>query len=135
MNTFVTFKLDQENINELFITLIRKYPLYFQEPERIKEIIYLFDTKKSDLVTLIIESDYVDRQYRDSYYSYFSQKYSKKQLKYKELVLTHHYMKQSPMTRKLRNRDMRQLDTLHLQSRIRDGKSGSQLSFVFNRKP
>ena len=76
MNTFVTFKLDQENINELFITLIRKYPLYFQEPERIKEIIYLFDTKKSDLVTLIIESDYVDRQYRDSYYSYFSQKYS-----------------------------------------------------------
>ena len=71
MNTFVTFKLDQENINELFITLIRKYPLYFQEPERIKEIIYLFDTKKSDLVTLIIESDYVDRQYRDSYYSYF----------------------------------------------------------------
>lgn len=76
MNTFVTFKLDQENINELFITLIRKFPLYFQEPERIKEIIYLFDTKKSDLVTLIIENDYVDRQYRDSYYSYFSQKYS-----------------------------------------------------------
>ena len=76
MNTFVTFKLDQENINELFITLIKKYPLYFQEPERIKEIIYLFETKKSDLVTMIIESDYVDRQYRDSYYFYFSQKYS-----------------------------------------------------------
>ena len=76
MNTFVTFKLDQENINELFITLIRKYPLYFQESERIKEIIYLFETKESDLVTMIIESDYVDRQYRDSYYSYFSQKYS-----------------------------------------------------------
>ena len=76
MNTFVTFKLDQESINELLVTFIRKYPLYFQEPERIKEIIYLFETKELDLVTMIIESDYVDKQYRDSYYSYFSQKYS-----------------------------------------------------------
>lgn len=76
MNAFVTFKLNDENINELFIQLIEKYPLYFQEPERIKEIINLFETKESDLVTMIIENDYVDRQYRDSYYSYFSQKYS-----------------------------------------------------------
>ena len=57
MNTFVTFKLDQESINELLVTFIRKYPLYFQEPERIKEIIYLFETKELDLVTMIIESE------------------------------------------------------------------------------
>lgn len=76
MNTFVTFKLNKSDINELFIKLIREYPIYFQEPERIKEIIYLFKVNDSDLITMIIESDHVDRQYRDSYYSYFSQKYS-----------------------------------------------------------
>lgn len=76
MNTFVTFKLNEADINELLIKLIRKYPIYFQEPERIKEIIYLFKIENSDLITMIIESDHVDRQYRDSYYSYFSQKYS-----------------------------------------------------------
>ena len=76
MNTFVTFRLNHAEINELFIKLIRKYPLYFQEPERIKEIIYLFNIEESDLITMVIESDHVDRQYRDSFYSYFSQKYS-----------------------------------------------------------
>lgn len=72
----MTFRLNHEEINELFINLIRKYPLYFQEPERIKEIIYLFKIEESDLITMVIESDHVDRQYRDSFYSYFSQKYS-----------------------------------------------------------
>lgn len=76
VNTFVTFELNKENINELFIKLIKTYPLYFQEPERIKEIIDLFKMEKSNKITLIIENDHVDRQYRDSYYSYFSQKYS-----------------------------------------------------------
>lgn len=76
MNTFATFELNKENINELFIKLIKTYPLYFQEPERIKEIIDLFKMEKSNKITLIIENDHVDRQYRDSYYSYFSQKYS-----------------------------------------------------------
>lgn len=76
LNTFTTFKLDKKNINELFIKLIEKYPLYFQEPERIKEIIYLFKLDESDVITMVIENNHVDRQYRDSYYSYFSQKYS-----------------------------------------------------------
>lgn len=76
MNTFSTFKLNEENINELIIKAIKMYSLYFQEPERLKEIINLFRLKESAFVTLVIESDYVDRQYRDSYYSYFSQKYS-----------------------------------------------------------
>lgn len=72
----MTFNLNESDINELFVRLIRKYPLYFQEPERIKEIIYLFKADDSDTITMVIESDYVDRQYRDSYYYYFSQKYS-----------------------------------------------------------
>lgn len=76
LNTFSTFKLDEENINELIIKAIKMFPLYFQEPERLKEIINLFRLNESAFVTLVIESDYVDRQYRDSYYSYFSQKYS-----------------------------------------------------------
>lgn len=40
-------------------------------------------------------------------------------------------MKQSSMAR---DRDMRQLDTLDLQSRVRDGKLGTQISFVFSLK-
>lgn len=72
----MTFNLNETDINELFVRLIREYPLYFQEPERIKEIIYLFKVNESDTITMVIESDNVDRQYRDSYYYYFSQKYS-----------------------------------------------------------
>ena len=72
----MTFNLNETDINELFVRLIKEYPLYFQEPERIKEIIYLFKVNESDTITMVIESDYVDRQYRDSYYFYFSQKYS-----------------------------------------------------------
>lgn len=76
MITFVTFKFNEENINELFIKLIKAHPLYFQEPARIKDIVCCFKLESSDILTLIIEHDYVDRQYRDSYYSFFSQKYS-----------------------------------------------------------
>lgn len=76
MNIFSTFDFNEESINELFIKLIEMYPLYFQEPKRIKEIVCLFKLKRSDKITLVIENEHVDRQYRDSYYSYFSQKYS-----------------------------------------------------------
>lgn len=76
MHAFTTFKFDKTNINELIIKLIKTYPLYFQEPKRIKEIICSFKLQASDLLTMIIETEHVDRQYRDSYYSYFSQKYS-----------------------------------------------------------
>lgn len=76
LNSFATFEYNENSINELLLRLIDKYPLYFQEVERIRKIICLFKIKESDLITLIIESDHIDRQYRDSYYSYFSQKYS-----------------------------------------------------------
>lgn len=76
MNIFTTFEFTEDNINELFIKLINIYPIYFQEPDRIREIIELFKLEHSNNITLIIESNHVDRQYRDSYYSYFSQKYS-----------------------------------------------------------
>ncbi len=77
MNIFVTFKFENSSINELLIKLIGKYPIYFQEPERICDIINLFDMNESDLITMVIESEHVDRQYRDSFYSYFSQKYGR----------------------------------------------------------
>lgn len=76
MNIFSVFSFSEENVNELLIKLINTYPLYFQEPARIKNVITLFRLHESDSVTVIIETDHVDRQYRDSYYSYFSQKYS-----------------------------------------------------------
>ena len=76
MNIFTTFEFTEDNINELVIKLINIYPIYFQEPDRIREIIKLFKLEHSNNITLIIESNHVDRQYRDSYYSYFSQKYS-----------------------------------------------------------
>ena len=76
MNILTTFEFNEYNINELLIKLIKIYPLYFQETSRIKEIINLFKLEKSGYLTVIIENNHVDRQYRDSYYSYFSQKYS-----------------------------------------------------------
>ena len=76
MNIFTTFEFTEENVNELFIKLINIYPIYFQEPERIREIVDLFKLECSNNITLIIESNHIDRQYRDSYYTYFSQKYS-----------------------------------------------------------
>lgn len=76
MNIFTTIENNETNINELIIHLIKHYPLFIQEPERLKEIINHFKLDNSNLITLVIENDYVDRQYRDSYYSYFSQKHS-----------------------------------------------------------
>lgn len=76
MNIFTTIENNEQNINELIINLIKYYPKFIQEPERLKKIITHFKLEKSNLITLIIETNHVDRQYRDSYYSYFSQKYS-----------------------------------------------------------
>jgi len=76
MNVFVTLNYDCLSINELIVNLMNRYPIYFQEPNRLEDIINHFKLNESDIFTVIIESDHVDRQYRDSYYSYFSQKYS-----------------------------------------------------------
>ncbi len=72
MNGFYFFNKDTD-LNELLEELYKKYPQYIQEPMRLKRIIA--NIKSSEL-TMIIENDYVDKQYRDTYYSYFSQKYS-----------------------------------------------------------
>ena len=77
MNTFINVTFEEKSINELLVKLINTYPLYIQEPDRIKDIINRFKLAESDDFTVIVETDHVDRQYRDSYYSYFSQKYSR----------------------------------------------------------
>lgn len=76
MNVLTSFEFTEYNVNEFLIKLIKIYPTYFQETNRIKEIFNLFKLEKSNYLTVIIENNHVDRQYRDSYYSYFSQKYS-----------------------------------------------------------
>lgn len=60
MNIFTTFEFTEDNINELVIKLINIYPIYFQEPDRIREIIKLFKLEHSNNITLIIESNHVD---------------------------------------------------------------------------
>ena len=54
-------------------TLQSEYPEYLQEPQRLEKI---FSTINAKEVTMLVEEEYIDKQYRDSYYSYFSQKYS-----------------------------------------------------------
>lgn len=72
MNSFYFFNKETD-IEELLVILYKKYPLYIQQPIRLKHIIA---TIKTPEITMFIEEDYVDKQYRDTYYSYFSQKYS-----------------------------------------------------------
>ena len=72
MNYFYSLNKDTD-LEELIEILYKEYPLYIQQPIRLKSII---DTIKSSEITVVIENDYVDKQYRDTYYSYYSQKYS-----------------------------------------------------------
>lgn len=64
---------DENDWMEFFLELQQDYPIYLREVRRLKEILLQF--KKTEF-TVVAEPNYVDRQYRDSYYSYFSQKYS-----------------------------------------------------------
>lgn len=75
MFIFSNFIFNESNINELLVKLTNDYPIFFQEPERIKDILSIFNIKSTDSITIIIEDNYVDKQYRDSYYFYFAQKY------------------------------------------------------------
>jgi hypothetical protein len=61
-----------DDLRELFDILIDRYSDYLREPLRLREIISSF---RDDDITMLVEDEYVDRQYRDSYYNYFSQKY------------------------------------------------------------
>lgn len=64
---------DENDWMEFFLELQQDYPIYLRQVRRLKEILLQF--KKTEF-TVVAEPNYVDRQYRDSYYSYFSQKYS-----------------------------------------------------------
>lgn len=63
---------NEDDLANVFWELFQDYPEYIHEVQRIGELILLFNSKE---FTIVSESGYVDRQYRDSYYSYFSQKY------------------------------------------------------------
>lgn len=70
------FQFDITNSSDyvnVFNTLQGELPEYFQELGRLEEIFSIINAKE---VTITIEEEYIDKQYRDSYYSYFSQKYS-----------------------------------------------------------
>ena len=70
--TRIYFKTTQDDIDE-FICLLRKnFPDYVEDEIRLVKIIKSF---KSSELTVYIENNYVDRQYRDSYYIYYSQKF------------------------------------------------------------
>lgn len=58
---------------EFVSLLLHEYPLFLREPVRLKNIIDIF---KSGPISVVIEEDYVDKQYRDLYYSYYGQKYN-----------------------------------------------------------
>lgn len=73
MSYFYTFD-PQNDYFEFIKSLVEDYPMYFHQPKRLADIIALF--RYNGEVTAIVETDYVDKQYRDSYYAYYSQKYS-----------------------------------------------------------
>ena len=68
------YKIDNDKgLIECFLELQHDYPVYIREIERILNVLKQF---RSKTFTVVTEENYVDRQYRDSYYSYFSQKYT-----------------------------------------------------------
>lgn len=68
------YKIDNDKgLIECFLELQHDYPVYIREIERIMNVLKQF---RSKIFTVVTEENYVDRQYRDSYYSYFSQKYT-----------------------------------------------------------
>lgn len=64
----------ETDMAEVFEHLSRKidFSKYLHSPARLLDIINSFESKD---ITMIVENDYVDKQYRDSYYYHFSQKF------------------------------------------------------------
>lgn len=59
---------------QVFLDALREsFPAYLREPGRLLEILKCFSWRGT--ATAVLETEYVDKQYRDSYYVYFSQKY------------------------------------------------------------
>lgn len=50
-----------------------EFPKYMHQPDRLESILDFIRTEH--IITVVIEPDYVDKQYRDSFYVYFAQKY------------------------------------------------------------
>ena len=73
MQFFFSFNRIEES-NDFIRFLSNDFPTYLTQPTRLSDILALF--QHSGQITAIVEPEYIDRQYRDSYYSYFSQKYS-----------------------------------------------------------
>ena len=63
---------NDKDVFELINFIAQHYPLHVTQPKRIKEVI---DQINFDNLTVIVEENYIDKQYRDCYYSYYSQKY------------------------------------------------------------
>ena len=75
-NNIMIYQYDiknKRNCIQILQELQKDFPVYIREIQRIVNIILRFKNKN---ITIIAEAQYVDKQYRDSYYSYFSQKYS-----------------------------------------------------------
>ncbi len=65
-----------EDCSTVLEELQKELPDYFQESQRLRDIFSKIDAKNVTMVTMVVEQDYIDKQYRDSYYMYFSQKYN-----------------------------------------------------------
>ena len=61
---------NDKDVFELINFIAQHYPLHVTQPKRIKEVI---DQINFDNLTVIVEENYIDKQYRDCYYSYYSQ--------------------------------------------------------------
>ena len=72
-NNFWYFNKDDKNdILDFLYDLHETFPEYVSEIRRLYDIILLM---KARYITAVFECNYVDRQYRDTYYAYFSQKF------------------------------------------------------------
>lgn len=69
----MVYRFNNNDVDGIINELKRIYPEYLQEAERLREIIIMMDCSE---ITMLVEENYIDKQYRDSYYDYFSQKYS-----------------------------------------------------------
>lgn len=62
-----------QDVNEFLDFLSERFPQYMHQADRLQQILLCF--RHQECMTAIIEPEYVDKQYRDSYYVYFAQKY------------------------------------------------------------
>lgn len=76
MRVIISFKNDSTDVVDVLEESRKLFCQHFQELSRIEDVIRFLKGDEENLITMIIEDNHVDRQYRDSYYTCFSQKYS-----------------------------------------------------------